>query len=386
VQAVGDGDDGQPRRVVSGEAGLARVTALAPGDYEAALARSPSGGRVGDAMVWMGAGGETIAASRQRFTVVGGETTRVELRRPVLAKVHGVVTGADGPAVGVQVALRSDSEDGPDLPGIGGRQATSGADGTFAFDDVEAGAYVLDYGKRDQVVKAQAAVAVPVNATEVRRDLELRTGRVRVQVVAAGSGEGVAKAEVELVRAGSADTGGGAPPRQERRVMMVTMSLSSDGAGGEEITTKTAGAPRAHADEDGIAEIDDVPVGEYTLRVRHKKHAPRELKNQVVAERQLTDCGRVELALAGMVRGKVVDAGGKPAPMAMVASRPADGQQWSEPEMAQGGGYRLSGLAAGRYLVRAQAIGVTPGGFSPEVEVTVVAGETAVADLQLPAK
>jgi hypothetical protein len=385
VTAAGDAG-GEPTRVVSDDGGLARVRSLAPGPYDVAISRAPSRERFGDAMVFVGGGDESIAASRQRFTVVAGETTRVDLQRPLLARVHGVVTGAEGPAAGVQLVLRRDGEDAPELPGFGGRQATTAADGTFAFEDVEAGAYVIDYGKRDQVVKAQHPLEVPANTAELRTDLALRTGKVRVQVVAAGSMEGVAKAEVELVRASASNVTAGAPPRTERRVMMVSMSVTNDGNGGEETTTMTAGAPRAVTDEDGVAEIDDVPVGDYTLRIRHKKHAPFELKNQVVAERQLTDCGRVELAGAGQIRGKVVDADGKPARMALVTSRPADSQQWSEPQMAQGGSYRLQGLAAGKYLVRAQAIGPTAGAYSPEVEVEVKAGEVATTDLQLPAK
>ncbi len=385
VTAISDGE-GTPSRVVSDDDGLARVPLLAPGEYDVAIARAPSGASFGNSMVFMGPGDESIAASRQRFTIVAGQTTKIAVQRPLLARVHGVVTGADGPAGGVQLALRRDGEDGPEMPGFGGRQATTAADGTFAFDDVEPGAHVIEYGKRDQMVKAQHSLDVPANTADVRADLVLRTGKVRVHVVAAGSMEGVAKAEVELVRANASSATAGAPPRAERRVMMVSLSVTNDGNGGEETTTMTSGAPRAMTDEDGVAEIDDVPVGDYTLRIRHKKHAPRELKNQVVVDRQLTDCGRVELAGAGQIRGKVVDADGKPARMALVTSRPADSQQWSEPEMVQSGNYRLQGLAAGKYLVRAQSIGPAAGAYSPEVEVEVKAGETATTDLQLPAK
>jgi hypothetical protein len=51
--------------------------------------------------------------------------------------------------------------------------------------------------------------------------------------------------------------------------------------------------------------------------------------------------------------------------------------------MAQGGGYRVQGLAAGKYKVRAQAIGPREQ-YGPEVEVEVKSGETTNVDLQLP--
>ena len=375
-------EGGEAKRATSGEGGLALVTSLAPGEYTAAVSRSPAAGRFGDAMVWSANGDDVVASTTQKFKVTAGETVRVELRRPLLTKVYGVVTGADGPAAGCVVELTQDGPGGG-IPGFGGHNATAGADGAFAFDDVEPGHYVLEFGKRDQVVKARHELDVPANTPELRQDLALRTGKLRVQVVAQGSGEAVEKAEVELVRADASASEGSPRPRQQR-VVMVSMVMTNNGNDGGESTQMTVGAQRAHTDEDGVAEIDDVPVGDYTVRIKHRKHAPFELKGKAVAERQLTDCGRVELAGAGYIRGKIVASDGKPVGMAMVTSRPVDSQQWSEPVMAQGGNFRLQGLAAGRYKVRAQAVGPTAGGYSPEIDVEVKSGETATADLQLP--
>jgi hypothetical protein len=116
------------------------------------------------------------------------------------------------------------------------------------------------------------------------------------------------------------------------------------------------------------------------------KYAPARVAGQGRVERQVTDLGRIELGAAGQIRGKIVGADGKPPRMALVSSRPAERQDWSEPTMAQSGNYRLQGLAAGRYMVRAQSLGQAESGYSPEVEVEVKPGETATADLQLPAK
>ncbi len=381
---VRERDNDKSQIAKSGEQGLARVGPLAPGNYTATLTRPRSGGSFGGAMVFLGDGQDTIASSAQQFVVVAGETTRVELRRPVLTKLHGVVTGADGPALGCVIQLASAADSDLELPGFGGRSATAAADGAFAFEDVEAGQYELRYGKPTQVVKARAQVEVPANTPELRHDLVLRTGKVRVQVVAAGSNDGIEKAEVELVRADAEPTAGAPARPRERRVMMVSMMTTNDGEDGAESTTMTVGAQRALTDEDGIAEIEDVPVGDYTVRIKHKRHAPVELKGKSVVERQLTDCGRVELAAAGQIRGKVLAADGKAARMALVQSRLVGTESWGEPEMAQGGSFRLSGLAAGRYEVRAQSLGQETSTYSPAVAVDVKSGEIATADLQLP--
>jgi protocatechuate 3,4-dioxygenase beta subunit len=379
VRALDGEREEEPQRASSDGEGMVRLTALAPGRYEAAIARPAQGRSIGGAVMFVAGVDEGIAASRRQFTVVAGETTRLEITRPTLARLHGVVLGVDGPVEGASVSLL---REGQDLAGFGGRQTTADADGRFAFDDVEPGAYTIEYGRKNQLVAATRTVDVPPGALEQQVELALRTGRVRVQVVAADTGEGVARAEVELVRA---EAPAAEPrPRQARQVMMVSMSL--DAADGEGVTTIASGAPRALTDGAGIAEIDDVPVGDYTLRIRHKGFAPKELDGQVVVERQLTDCGRVALGAAGQIRGKVVDAEGKPARMALVFQRAHDKQQWSEPTMAAGGAFRMTGLAAGRYRLRAQAIGPSAGGYSPEVEVEVAGGGTATVELKLPSQ
>lgn len=377
VRAV-DGDDAESHRATSDGDGMVRLAALAPGAYEAAIARPARGRGIGGAVMFVAGADDVIAASRQRFTIVAGETARVEITRPALARLHGVVMGVEGPVEAAAVSLQREDQD---IPGFGGRQTTADAEGRFAFEDVEPGSYTIEYGRNGQFVAAVQTVDVAPGILDQRVELALRTGKVRVQVVAADTGEGVARAEVELVRPEASKSE--PRPRQRATVMMVSMSID---AGGEDMTTIASGSPRALTDDAGIAEIDDVPVGDYTLRIRHKGFAPREIDGQSVVERQLTDCGRVPLAIAGQIRGKVVDAEGKPARMAMVFQRAHDKQQWSEPTMAAGGGFRMTGLAAGRYRLRAQAIGPSAGGYSPEVEVEVQGGGTATVELRLPAQ
>lgn len=388
IEVASRSGEGEPTRTTmrSGEGGIARFSPLAPGDYEVALTRSPASSRLGNAMVFLGSGSGTIAASKQTFTVTAGETARVDLRRPVLTKLYGVVTGADGPAANCTIDLAGEDNGAFALPGFGSRSAQSGSDGSFTFEDVEPGRYVLRFGKAEQVVKAEHEVEVPAKTPELRQDLTLRTGSIRVQVAAKGTGEPVEKAEVELVRTTSSAAGGARPARRDR-VMMVSMVMADNGGGdNQETTTMTMGAQRAFSDEEGVAVIEDVPIGDYTVHIKHRKHAPHELKAQSVVERQVTDCGRVELAAAGQIRGRVLDADGKPVGIAMVQSCPSGTEDWAEPTLAQGGKFRLTGLGAGKCKIRGWALGASEVAYSTPIEVDVKAGETATVDVNLPAK
>lgn len=393
VHAVGvDGADaeGAPLRIaaagprgrradeaaVTGGDGRVRVGPLAPGEYTAVLTRKSDPQRVGDAVFVFGDEHDALAASRQSFVVVAGETTQVELRRPLLTRLQGAVLGADGPMPDCAIQLARRDEDSFAIPGFGGRSARTGPDGTFEFADVEAGAYTLRFGKEQQLVKACHDVDVPPNVAELRQDLLLRTGRVSVRVHEAGSGTPIEGAEVELERAESAG-----PQRQERILFAVTT-----GGEDEESMLMTTGVQRTHTDAQGLAEVDDVPVGTYTLRVHHKGHTGGEKQQQLVVERQTTDCGRLELSAAGSIRGTLAEADGGAATLALVQQRRIGTDAWSEPEPAMGGSYRLDALPPGRYAVRAQRPGSGAVRTGPEVEVEVKAGAISTADLRLPGR
>ncbi len=380
----------EPRRGSSGEGGLLSFESLPAGTYTAALTRPKGTTRVGDAMIFLAEDMDTIAASRQPFTITAGATTPVELRRPMLARLHGIVRGNDRPAAGIVVELSSAAPDAAAPFGFGGRNTTTDATGAYEFADVEPGPYELQFGKPDQVVKGRHALDVPPNTPDLAQDLALRTGSVRVQVVARGTDDGVEKAEVELVRADAAAAAAprndaGAAPRVDRRVTMIAMTAA--GGEGGETTTMRLGQQRALTDEDGVAVIDDVPVGDYTIRIVHRKHAPVVLTDKAVVERQVTDCGRVEVDAAGIVRGKVAGADGKAARMALVWHRLAGAKDWNGPQFAQNGAFRVQGLAGGKYVLRAQRAVPAGGGpppYGPEVEVDVVPGEIATVELKLP--
>ena len=355
--------------------GSYRFGPLPAGRYTAVIAREPEV-RSGAGMMMMVGGGERLESSAKEVLAVAGAPAQVLLEMPVLTRLTGRVLGADGPLAGVVVELQ-DAGDEAGVPGFGGRQATSDGSGSYAYAEVEPGRYVLRYGKPGAVVKAEVEVDVPTDTPELRQDLALRTGSVRVTVLTEEDAEPVAQADVRLLRGGAQDATG--KPRRAQRVMMV--SVTSDGSG-ESSRTMTFGNQRVVTDEDGVATFSDVPVGDYTLEVESSRFSPVQRPGVAVVERQVTDLGIVEVAPAGQLRGVVEDQDGQRV-MALVQCRPVGEEEWSRSEVAVQGAYRIRGMKPGRYEVRARSLGLQEGAPSAPVEVEVVAGKTKVADLRV---
>lgn len=357
--------------------GVTRIGPLDPGAYVAQLSRAQAVVTSGNAMMMLG-GNDAIGGTKREFEIVAGETTQVEIVRPLLARLYGTVTGVDGPVVGCVVELEGPGER-PDIPGFGTHSARAGDDGTFSIADVESGKYVIHYGKASSTVKSSLEVVVPANTSEVRQDLVVRTGKLRVQACAKGSGEPIEGARVELARA-SEDTGGA--KRVERSIAMIAIAGDEEGGGA---TMMTMGSTSVLTGADGWAEVDDVPEGVFDVRVTHDGCVAAERKKQAVAARQTTDCGRVDLSRAGQARGTVVEPDGSATSMAVVQHRAADEQEWDQHEFAMGGAFTIKSLAPGRHLLRAHRIGPDgPAKTGPEVEIEVKAGETVTAEVRLP--
>ncbi|MGK0303811.1 MAG: hypothetical protein ACI89X_004711, partial [Planctomycetota bacterium] len=356
--------------------GKVRFGPVSGGEYVASLSRGKQAHGVGGMMMFVGDENDKIASSAKKFAVGAGKTATVLLQKPILARLTGIVMGSNGPVVDCGVELQSSADD-TGIPGLGGNQKRTKADGTFTFEGVESGEYVLRYGKAEQVVKARHELTVPANTTEVHQDLTLRTGTVRVLVLSKEDAEPVERAEVRLMRVGEVSKSG----QPQRRTQIVMIGVSSDD-NGEETSTMTFGQERVMTDEDGIAEFKDVPVGDYTLKVESRKYSPAEKSDVAVVELQLTDCGTIELAGAGQIRGMVKNEAGKPT-MAMVEYRLLGSAGWSQGEIAMRGNYRLTGIAPGNYEVRARSVGAAAGESSEPQVVEVEVGKTEVANLSV---
>ncbi len=126
--------------------------------------------------------------------------------------------------------------------------------------------------------------------------------------------------------------------------------------------------------------------GTYTLTVWGGGYVP--VQAHGVEVREGRPAPEVELVLSvkgSVIRGRVVDASGRPCPEALVAWRPLDGPRLrSRRECTAGadehGAFRLTGLPAGRYLVSA---GPESGPFA-DLEVAVADEASLDVELTLP--
>lgn len=374
---LGEAGAERDRRHAADAEGRARVGPLPAGNYFAELVLDASGRRMGEAMVFTLEGPRGLRQSRATFVVAEGGVVAVDLVRPVLTRLEGTVSDADGAAAGIEVELEPVQE-GADNGPPATRSVRTAADGSYTIDELEAGRYQIRYGRPTQMVKASEEIEVPANTESLRRDLRLRSGKVRIAVRSKRTGEPIEGAEVSLLRGGEA----GRP--RERRMVMISMTVEGNGPG--ETTTMAMGNQRVKTDVDGVAQIEDVPAGTWLVQVSDRGHARFDLPDQVVTEGATTDCGTVQLEEAGRVRGRVLGADGQPVQMAMVTYRPAGSTAEPEREMAMGGAFTLNGLRAGKYLLRAVPVVLGPGNATPgpEVEVEVVPGRVGEVELSLP--
>lgn len=363
--------------------GKALVESLAPGEYEASL-RLPAKGQDmgGGIMIAIGGGGRSLPGTQVRFLVARGETTQVDLRRPSLAVVRGQVTGPNGPAADVEVELHGatssaalqdlvggdmESLELADLPGMARQSARTDASGAYELSDVPAGRYELRFGASGQPVKDRAAVEVREGEVEVVQDLRLRTGSLRI-VAVDEAGDPIEGVQVEVEAARSGDV------TREQRVV-VAASIGGDGDDGF-TGMSFGGGKRIRTDVDGEAMIENLPPGSYVVKLSHRRFAKREVRDQTIVENAQTDCGRVTMAPAGSVSGRILDADGNPVRMALVTCRKeGDAAQDAERKPAMNGAFRFTGLAPGRYELRARPL---EGGSEGEpVMVDVTAGARA---------
>lgn len=357
--------------VTSDAEGRAHSGPLTPGEYRVALL-AESRTEVGTGAVFVFGGDDTIEASTQKVVVEAGRTARVEVRRPVLTRLFGVVTGVDGPMAGCEIELEAAATE-LTIPGFGDARTTSATDGSFAFDGVEAGTYTLSFGRPRQVVKGRQTVEVPANLAELRQDLSHRTGRLTVRVHDAVTTSPIEGAEVEL----ELDAGEDEP---QRRHAIMFATISSHGDDGEAMTM-TVGVPRVRTDGNGLATVEDVPAGIYCVRANHQAFRSAEKKGQIVVERQTTDCGRIDLGGAARIHATVKAADGRVVATAVVQHRPVGTGPWSDPQFTNAGSLQLDDLPPGRHVLRAKLPGDAASG--PEVEVEVTVGQITPVELRV---
>lgn len=154
-----------------------------------------------------------------------------------------------------------------------------------------------------------------------------------------------------------------------------------DAYDGRPIPAAVAESITASAGTDGRIALGPVPPGTLGLRVSAAGHVERTAEAAVTASGRTVDLGDVTLDDGLAIRGRVRDAARNPVAGATVRATLSGGEEGPpEVEVDAKGAFVVSGLAAGRYDVRAEATGfawgqaVADAGGTPVTIVLVTAG------------
>ena len=272
------------------------------------------------------------------------------------------------------------------LPMGNGLEARTDRDGRFEITGVPSGKYTLTWGRRTAIVPSEDEIQLQRDQAELVRHLVIPGAVVKLMAWDQEDAEPVEGAEVTLSRIGAAPAPGQQQPRRQR--MQIRMISITDRGSGPQRLDMSAGNRSANTDEDGVVVIKDVPPGKYELEIKHRRYATHQEDIEIVGDQTL-DLGTKKLTPGGAVRGSVLfedsDQNQPRLQMARVELTTLDGKD-SETTVSTDGRFRFSGLAAGKYRVRAMALalGGDPNApWGPAETVEVKPGRTARAKLKL---
>jgi len=376
---AGDGNDAESQEESCDGDGKAKVGPLSAGEYSAALLGEQRPRTQGGMSFTLAGMEPSLGDSKITLQVREGSTTEIVLRKPVLTTVRGSVRDRSGPVKGAQVALIGEGEFR--LPLGNGLEARTDAEGHFEITGVPSGKYTLSWGRRSAIVPSEDKIHLQKDQAELVRHLVIPGAVVKLLAWDAEDAEPVEDAEVTLSRISAAPAAGqGQPRRQRTQIRMV--SITNQGSGPQRLDM-SAGDRSASTDEDGQVVIKDVPPGKYDLSIKHRRFATHREQIEVLGDATL-DLGSKKLTSGGSVSGRIVFEAADQMQMAVVQLTTWDGKD-SNRTVSTNGRFRFSGLASGKYKVRAQRVGGNANApWGPEETVEVKPGRTARTKLKLP--
>jgi hypothetical protein len=373
---LGNEGDAQDHTGRSDATGQASIGPLPTGAYEAVLRQSPRPSDFGGGAMVVFGGGEDLASSKVSFRLEENATAAVTLTRPPMSRLRGTVLDASGPVAGARVELVRQGDGA--LP-LGGPSVRTGSDGRFALEEIAPGDYVVRFGRRDALVPMEESIRFS-GQSEVERQLLLQGGEVKITAFSKHDGYALRNAKVTIRRADAAASGGAAPRREMRMVM-----ISVNDEGGGETTEMRSGEQSVKTDEEGVAVLKDIPPGRYRIEIEHSRHAQHTTDEFTVAASATTDLGRAELDAGAAIRATIQGRGERPG-HAFLELWAAGSEQPARREAVLNGSVHLTGLAPGEYRLRARPIapGEHGGEFGPFATVVAESGQTASVVVRLP--
>lgn len=368
-------------RVVGGDGGGlagARVT-VAAGDAPGAsqgrqrflpqeLISGPDGGftarGLGEPPYTVSAAFDGLGAATKENVGGGPEPIEIVIRGSGFAGTV-IDEGSDRPIAAFVIDVQRKA-DGETTYGFDGERAFANDSGAFDIGDLKPNAYR---------VKALSEGYVPSNAIEIdvvvgaiKRGVTFRLERgspVRGKVLSFEGGKPIAGAQVDVER--------------------VTEET-------EEIRNFTYGARGAAETRfDGTYEIGGVAPGEVRVRAWHAERIEATSEKLRVIAGSPLEAPPISLAAGGAIEGIVVSSDGKPLPNAYVSVQPSRHEQfpgqkhiYKSARSDAAGRFRFGGVAAGAWVVHAQAQ-ASSGGATSTLQLQAVAEvqEGAVATVQL---
>ncbi len=360
------GGEDEPARALhkAGAEGRVTVGPLATGSYKAAVAADMAVRSMGGGVSFSMPGeSNDLKDSIMPFVVKASETTKVELVMPVLTVVKGTVRDAEGLVEAAEVDLVPEGE--ARIPMLGRYRTLTDRLGEFELKGLASGKYTLHYNRKGAVVPAEKEVILVKNQPELNEDLTLAGAVVKLRLKDAAEGFGVEEAKVSLAKYREPQAGQAAP--RTRGIMMIGLSMDSGSGGGPSTFRMSSGNANIETDENGRAEIPGVPPGKYTLTIQHPEYAKVTKIVDVVGD-QVKDVGDIAATAGCKVRGKIQHEG-KPGPLNLVNVEIRNDSGFRDATMSRDGTFRFTGLKAGTYKVRAQAIGEEDWGPVKTIEV-----------------
>ena len=240
----------------TGPAGKARKDHLQPGEYQVRLKRimgmSFGDGSAGGAIFIQDQDMDGKKGRSWKVRVEEGKTASLRITAPGRWKIRGIVQDAQGPARGVKVRLSPRGG----IPFMG-KTVRTGPGGAYTLDKVEAGSYVLSWGRPGCAVESKETIELSEEGGTLEKDLSLPSGAIRGRAVDA-AGKPLSGLLVEV---------GG-----EGAVQRLRMSVAIMGSGRRAAPfLPDLKVPEVRTDSEGRFLLREVPAGTWTVAVKDEK-------------------------------------------------------------------------------------------------------------------